>query len=353
MLKTLVWNCRGARKKEALDRCRVMIRDHKLDMLALLETHTSWLEAEQVAKKLRRGWAWFAIPAQGRSGGILVLWNKEIGWVDVAAVSRYAVHLTITLTSGQTWIWTIVYASTLIEAQQELWEELKSMAAISTPWAIIGDFNAFFSPQEKRCSREVSLGPNCKAFAKFVDEAGLCGDLGYEGIPYTWCNNKKGTRRMWIRLDRAMGNTEWMSEHPACKVQHLDQGASDHAPLLLNVPVMTTRGKRPFRFELYWMEYEECQNIMKDTWTRHAGGNPMHAFTHQVSELRRSLSRWNREAVGSVERRLKDTNTNLADLEELDANGQLAEEGVQRMRSLYNRKAALNRQLNIKWLQRS
>ncbi|XP_073002499.1 uncharacterized protein [Typha latifolia] len=308
----------GARKKEALDRCRVMIRDFKLDI----------------------------------SGGIMVIWKKEIGWVDVAVVSRYAVHLTITLMSGKTWIWTMVYASTHIESQQELWEELMHMATINTPWAIIGDFNAFLSPQEKRCSGEVIMGPKCKAFAKFVDDTGLC-DLGYEGIPYTWCNNQKGDRRMWIRLDRALGNTEWVSEHPASKVQHLDRGASNHAPILLRVPLATAKVRRPFRFELYLMKYEECQSIVKDTWARHADDNPMHALTHHVSELRRSLNRWSREEVGCVERRLKDTNTQLADLEELDANGQLSEEGLKRLRSLYNCKAALNRQLNIKWLQRS
>ncbi|XP_072981904.1 uncharacterized protein [Typha latifolia] len=153
--------------------------------------------------------------------------------------------------------------------------------------------------------------------------------------------------------DLALGNTEWVSEHPDCKVQHLDRGASDHAPLLLKVPAAMARIKRPFRFELLWMEYEECQNIVKETWARHAGGNPMHAFSHRLSVLRKTLSTWNREAVGSVERRLSDTNTKLANLEELDANGQLPEEGMQRLRSLYNCKIALNRQLNIKWLQRS
>ncbi|XP_072952512.1 uncharacterized protein [Typha angustifolia] len=253
---TGVWNCRGARKKEALDRCRVLIRDHKLDVLVLLET-------------------------LGRHSG-----------------------------------------------------PLEQRA------------------REKRCSGVAALGPKGKAFARFVDESGLC-DLGYEGIPYTWCNNQQGARRIWIRLNRALANTAWVSEHPECKVQHLDRGASDHAPLLLTVPAGTTRSKRPFRFELLWMEYEECQNVIQETWKRQANGNPMQAFSHRLSELRRSLSNWNRAAVGNVERRIKVTNLKLADLEELDANGLLSEEGMQSLRSFYNCKIALNRQLNIKWLQRS
>ncbi|XP_072950995.1 uncharacterized protein [Typha angustifolia] len=158
---------------------------------------------------------------------------------------------------------------------------------------------------------------------------------------------------MWIRLDRALGNTEWLSANPACNVQHLDRAASDHAPLLLNVPLTKAKVRRPFRFELYWMEYEECHKIVEDTWKRRAGGNPMHAFMHHICDMRRSLREWSRTAVGSVERRLKDTNTQLANLEDLDANGQLTEEGLQMLRSAYNRQAALNRQLNIKWLQRS
>ncbi|XP_072967970.1 uncharacterized protein [Typha angustifolia] len=184
MIKAVVWNYRGARKKEALDRCRVMIKELKMDMLALLETHTSWDEAEQVTRSLGCCWAWFAILAQGKSRGILVLWKKDIGWVDVAAISRYATHLTVTLQTGQTWIWSMVYASNHLDAQKELWEELLSMAMTDTPWILTGDFNAFLSPQEKRCSGGVELGPKCKAFVKFVDDAGLC-DLGYEGVPYT------------------------------------------------------------------------------------------------------------------------------------------------------------------------
>ncbi|XP_073005617.1 uncharacterized protein [Typha latifolia] len=226
------------------------------------------------------------------------------------------------------------------------------MVPINVPWAIMGDFNAFLSVEEKRCSGVAALGPKGQAFARFVDESGLC-DLGYEGIPYTWCNNQQGARRIRIRLDRALANTAWVSEHPECKVQHLDRGASDHAPLLLTVPAGMPRSKRPFRFELLWMEYEECLNVVQESWKRHANGNPMQAFTHRLSELRRSLTNWNRSAVGNVERRLRDTNQKLADLEELDANGLLSEGGTQSLRSCYNYKLALNRQLNIKWLQRS
>ncbi|XP_072999134.1 uncharacterized protein [Typha latifolia] len=179
--------------------------------------------------------------------------------------------------------------------------------------------------ERRRDAGVAALGPKGQAFARFVDESGLC-DLGYEGIPYTWCNNQQGARRIWIRLDRALANTAWVSEHPECKVQHLDRGASDHAPLLLTVPAGMPRSKRPFRFELLWMEYEECLN--------------------EPDQL---------EPLGGGERgkTAKGHQPKLADLEELDANGLLSEEGTQSLRSCYNYKLALNRQLNIKWLQRS
>ncbi|XP_072950431.1 uncharacterized protein [Typha angustifolia] len=185
----------------------------------------------------------------------------------------------------------MVYASNHLEAQKELWEELTSMATINSPWVLTEDFNAFLSPQEKRCSGGVELGPKCKAFARFVDDSGLC-NLGYEGIPYIWCNNQAGDRCIRLRLDRAVGNTEWLRANSTCKVQHLDQAASAHTSLLLNVPLSDAKVRRPFTFELYWMEYEECQKIVEDTWTSLARGNPMHAFMHHISDLRRNLRKW-------------------------------------------------------------
>ena len=40
----------------------------------------------------------------------------------------------------------------------------------------------------------------------FRDAINICGfkDLGYRGLDFTWCNNREGSNRIYMRLDRAL-----------------------------------------------------------------------------------------------------------------------------------------------------
>ncbi|XP_072984401.1 uncharacterized protein [Typha latifolia] len=204
-------------KKEVLDRCRDLNREHKMEILVLLETHADWAKAATVAKAVGRCWSWFSVPAVGSSGGIIILWKTKLGWVDILATSRYATHLVFTSKTGNTTLMSVVYASNILREQQHLWDELLQLATINIPWVVAGDFNAYLSINEKKSSGTIELGPKGKAFADFIEAAGLC-DLGFEGLPYTWCNNQAGSRRIWVRLDRVLANTRWLGQDPMAKV---------------------------------------------------------------------------------------------------------------------------------------
>ncbi|XP_073013699.1 uncharacterized protein [Typha latifolia] len=188
MFKAIYWNCRGALKKDVLDRCRDMSREHCLDFVFLLEMHADWAKAKGVSRAMGRKWSSFTIPAEGISGGLILLWKTAIGYVDVVAVSRYAAHMVVSSSEGETWLMTAVYASNQLDQQKLLWEELVGLGSLGLPWLVGGDFNAILSMEEKRSYVRVTLGPKSSNFAKFVEEAGVC-DLGYEGVPFTWCNN--------------------------------------------------------------------------------------------------------------------------------------------------------------------
>ncbi|XP_072954595.1 uncharacterized protein [Typha angustifolia] len=306
---------RGAMKKEVLDRCRDLNREHKMEILVLLETHADWAKAATVAKAVGRCWSWFSVPAVGSSGGIIVMWKTKLGW-------------------------------------QHLWDELLQLAAINIPWVVAGDFNAYLSTNEKKSCGTIEIGPKGKAFADFIEAAGLC-DLGFEGLPYTWCNNQAGSRRIWVRLDRVLANTRWLGQYPMAKVRHLDRTASDHAPLLLSTPRTSSPIARPFRYELLWLEYKESEQIARDVWVAGSRGNPMHTFTHKICQLQAKMKRWSRDTVGDLEAKLVDICQELEESKQLDAAGNLPADELGRLRSLYHHKSALSRQINIKWLQRS
>ncbi|XP_073008889.1 uncharacterized protein [Typha latifolia] len=163
--------------------------------------------------------------------------------------------MVVSSSEGETWLMTAIYASNQLDQQKRLWEELVGLGSLGLPWLVGGDFNAILSTEEKRSYARVTLGPKSSNFAKFVEEAGVC-DLGCEGVPFTWCNNQTGHNQIWVRFDRAIANTDWVRKFPGSRVVHLDRSAIDHAPLLVVVQGESDSRRRPFRFELYWMEYQ-------------------------------------------------------------------------------------------------
>lgn len=80
------------------------------------------------------------------------------------------------------------------------------------PWNCIGDFNDIQGQHEK--ARGLP-----KEQRKIVRFNGLINDLslfnlGCKGPKYTWCNNRQGHVRGHERLDRDIGNVEWVITYP-------------------------------------------------------------------------------------------------------------------------------------------
>lgn len=50
----------------------------------------------------------------------------------------------------------------------------------------------------------------------FRDAINICGfkDLGYSGPNFTWCNNRDGSNRIYMRLDQALATTNWCNHFP-------------------------------------------------------------------------------------------------------------------------------------------
>jgi hypothetical protein len=92
-----------------------------------------------------------------------------------------------------------------------------------------------------------------------IDECGFL-DLGFRGLPFTWCNNRRGNATTWLRLDRFMATNEWVLRFNLAVVDHLKCTASDHKPICLTTqPVTVPRPrKRLFRFEDMWCTDPNC-----------------------------------------------------------------------------------------------
>ena len=102
-----------------------------------------------------------------------------------------------------------------------------------------------------RCSGIGGSSSSSHAFLHCVLELALI-DLGLNGPQFTW--NHRRSRRIFsrVRLDRALGTSNWVVLFPNSSLRTVAASALDHCPSTLNtVGEQSTRFK-PFRFEAMW-----------------------------------------------------------------------------------------------------
>ena len=87
-INCIIWNCRGAGKPSAHAFCTRMMVKHRVSFVVLLETQLSGRGLNKALSKLPRDMARYAIPAMGRSGGIIDFWRGMNMKVDIVPVGR-------------------------------------------------------------------------------------------------------------------------------------------------------------------------------------------------------------------------------------------------------------------------
>ena len=91
--------------------------------------------------------------------------------------------------------------------------------------------------------------------------------MGFRGSNYTWCNQQEGADRIYMRLDRAFANVEWLQHFQNIKVHHLVDTTFDHSPLLLaETSTICHKRKHRFHFEAIWMRRGDCKDVIEEVW---------------------------------------------------------------------------------------
>lgn len=140
------------------------------------------------------------------------------------------------------------------------------------PWLCIGDFNKFLWQHEKDGGLSFSHDCHCNML-EFLNANSLT-DLGFQRPKYTWRCFRNNVAHIQERLDRAVVNDNWLQLWPEAHVLHGCHIGSDHRPLTVELYPHLTKRARPFRFESYWVEDDECGQIIHDGWEKKISGGP-------------------------------------------------------------------------------
>ncbi|XP_071918894.1 uncharacterized protein [Coffea arabica] len=124
----------------------------------------------------------------------------------------------------------------------------------------MGDFNDVCSNEEKwggRMREEWSFHD----FKNFIQETQMI-DIGFEGNPWTWCNQWK-TGEIKQRLDRGLSSGGWHNLFEHTKCTHIESLGSDHSMLILDTMPGEHKKRKKFFFDKRWTQREGIGEVIK------------------------------------------------------------------------------------------
>ncbi|XP_075633927.1 uncharacterized protein LOC142606466 [Castanea sativa] len=143
----------------------------------------------------------------------------------------------------------------------------------------------------------------------FRDCLDVCGfkDLGFSGLPYTWCNRRFSGQVIWVKLDRALATLDWLLKFPTARLHHLSALSFDHKPIWLcsnDIRSQFYKPQKPFHFEAMWLKDERCEGVVHSAWEEDVLGDSMGKVIKKVENCQAQLLLWDKNVFGNVHQTL-------------------------------------------------
>ncbi|XP_073357687.1 uncharacterized protein [Aegilops tauschii subsp. strangulata] len=229
-MKLISWNCRGILGAPTVRSLLDIQRRHRPDAFFLSETHLDDEKAEALRVKLQMDEMLVAPCLDGRKGGLLLVWKKEVRIYSRTTTLDF-IDVSVENANGDMWRLTGIYGEPNWNCKHRTYQLIRDLHAQSRlPWLVIGDFNEILYSDEK----EGGAPRNQSCLQAFQDALTDCSleDLGFNGDKFTWFRG--GLRE---RLDRAVSNEDWMKilKAPRARLKK----AQRELERLMNVPFTT------------------------------------------------------------------------------------------------------------------
>ncbi|XP_074296692.1 uncharacterized protein LOC141627148 [Silene latifolia] len=193
--------------------------------------------------------------------------------------------------NGRFWYIVLFYGAPSVHMWASVFLDLEQwIDTCKLPFLIVGDFNQV----DYRCDKlSASQRPieGAEEFNLWKLRNELV-DIPFKGPRFTWCNNRKGEKRVYERLDKAMGSKDWLSLFPDTGLKHYPIQISDHAPIEVDLNLTRMAGKRPFKLDAWALDFEECLEKVRLVWGTTDGGSPAYRLTRKLTRVRSCVKKW-------------------------------------------------------------
>ncbi|RYR27575.1 hypothetical protein Ahy_B01g051591 [Arachis hypogaea] len=311
-----------------------------------METRASQEKMNRIRRRLNFDKI-FCVELRGLSGGLCLLWKSNTN-IDVYKWCANYIKASININNVLKWQGVFVYGNPVFQKRRKLWQELTvSNRCWEEPQAYLGYFNDILSQDEK-----VGIHPQPRiylyTFRRFVDDNDLM-DIDLKGSKYTWCSNLRNNFITRERLDRVLVNWKWLHIHQNVILKAALAISSTHCALILETQPRD-QIKREFRFEAFWTEHEECEEVIRRSWQQDDGNiNCWNQFIRKRSRCKRKLMEWSRRKFKRADKEIEKKKSELQQIQECD----MTDGDQRREKELKNQISDLWKQEEKYWGQRS
>uniref|UniRef100_A0A2K1XI89 DUF4283 domain-containing protein n=1 Tax=Populus trichocarpa TaxID=3694 RepID=A0A2K1XI89_POPTR len=131
---------------------RRLIHQERITLFGLVETRVKDKNKDNVSQLLLRSWSFLYNYDFSCRGRIWVCWNADTVKVDVFGMSDQAIHVSVTiLATNISFNTSIIYGDNNASLCEALWSDIVSRSDgwKSTPWILMGDFNAIRNQSDR------------------------------------------------------------------------------------------------------------------------------------------------------------------------------------------------------------
>lgn len=341
-MKIIGWNCRGLHKAATVRALLDIQKRRAADVIFLSETHLEEWAAESLKRRLKMDHK-EVVESDGRSGGLLLLWKKE---VVISLRHKTLNYIDAFVGSGQENMWRLtgMYGEARWRDKHLTWQRLRELRAVcDMPWMVLGDLNEIMYPFEKE-GGNVRPERYMQAFRDAVQDCNLT-DFGYVGDRYTW---QRGNIRE--RLDRALTNEMWNDKFNNAVLENLEYSRSDHRPLLMHCDTTSEErfGPSVLRwFDARWLKERNFHDVVQAAWgadTQLSDGS----LADKLALVHKRLHMWDSSVLKRKRKKLRSTQREL----ERVTRDAMTEENLARQKELSIEIEKFLEQEELYWAQR-
>ncbi|GJS75277.1 hypothetical protein Tco_0725158 [Tanacetum coccineum] len=258
---------------------------------AILESHVDIQALSKVCSKVFRCWDWTSNASLYAKGCRIILgWNVDVVDMMVISQSSQAMHVKLLHKDTKQIIFCLfIYATNLPIERRHLWSDLGHHKHVvrGLPWVLMGDFNVVLNMED------CYFGSSCfnSAMLDFKDCVSNIEvmDINSSGLHFTWNQKPKGGGGLLKKLDRIMGNIEFLDSFPGDFALFQPYRILDHSPAVLKISSLTFNKPKPFKFFNFLTFKSNFLDLVNNSWNVNVDGHYMYQVVSKLKLLKKPI----------------------------------------------------------------